>query len=80
MEYEMIPTENNSLDCCPEEVKNFLLKQHDKLTIKQMRSIITYLNDKILKLTDGVEESVTIEEFEKIKKQDVDSDGEEGEI
>ena len=74
------PIEKSDLSCCSEEVKSFLMKQHDKMTIRQMRSVISYLENKISSLQNGVEDSLTIEDFEKVKKVDVDNDGEEGEL
>lgn len=68
------------LSCCDDETKSFLEKQHDKWTMQQMNEIIYFVQEKLSKLRAAAEEDVTIEDFEKAKKIDVDEDGEEGEI
>ena len=68
------------LTCCDEKTKRFLEKQHDKWTMEQMNEIINFVQNKLNKLRAAAEEDVTIEDFEKAKKIDVDEDGEEGEI
>jgi len=80
MEMPVSPNEEiNNLDCCDESTKSFFLKNHDKWTIKQMNNIISYLESKVRSLRDSVEDNCTIEEFEKIKNNDIDNDSEEGE-
>ena len=69
-----------NLSCCDDETKSFLEKQHDKWTMEQMNEIIYFVQNKLNKLRAAAEEDVTIEDFEKAKKIDVDEDGEEGEI
>lgn len=76
---EAVGNESKALDCCPDDVRKYFIENHDKWTIEQMRSICSYLNDKIYKFTQGLESNITIEDFEKAKKIDVDNDGEEGE-
>lgn len=75
-----IPMPQPNLSCCDDETKSFLEKKHDKWTMQQMNEIISFIQNKLNKLRSAAEEDVTIEDFEKAKKIDVDEDGEEGEI
>lgn len=77
-EYDTVPKPD--LSCCDDETKAFLEKQHDKWTMEQMNEIINFVQQKLNKLRAAAEEDVTIEDFEKAKKIDVDEDGEEGEV
>ena len=81
MDYENeIPTmPQPNLSCCDDETKAFLEKQHDKWTMEQMNEIISFIQNKLNKLRSAAEEDVTIEDFEKAKKTDIDGDSEEGE-
>lgn len=79
--YSPMDEENceDCLDCCDEQTKKFLQENHDKWTIEQMEAIDRYVNYKRSKLQEAAEEEVTIEDFEKKKKGDIDNDNEEGE-
>ena len=73
------PNEYGSLDCCPDDVKEFCEKIHDTLTIKQLNALCDFFSSKASKLRDFANDNVTIEQFEKAKKEDIDGDNEEGE-
>ena len=48
-------------------------------TISQLQDICNYIQDLISKLRNVAENDITIEQFEDIKKQDLDGDGGKGE-
>ncbi len=71
--------EYGSLKDCPKEVQDYCEEIHDTLTIDQLRSLSDYFSQKANKLRDMAEENVTINDFEKAKKENVDNDMEENE-
>ena len=71
--------EENSLDCLDEKDQKFFLESHDHWTIKQMDAIDRFISCKRRALREASESETTIDDFEKVKKEDIDNDGEEGE-
>ena len=63
----------------PEEIRDCFIKSHDKWTIDQMQSMKYFLQQKIDSIRNVADSELTIEDFEKVKKQDIDNDQEEGE-
>jgi hypothetical protein len=73
------PSGSSSLDKLPEDWRSFLQENHDALNIEQLQAAISYLSDIKWKFQESLEKGITIEDFEKAKKQDADGDNEEGE-
>ena len=73
------PSAYGSLDGIPEDIAKFFKANHDKLTISQLRRCADYFNNLASNVSRYSEENITIEDFEKAKKEDVDGDNEEGE-
>ena len=63
----------------PEDIRDCFIKCHDKWTIEEMQAMKDFLQQKIDSIRNVAEEELTIEDFEKVKKQDIDGDNEEGE-
>lgn len=51
----------------------------DELTVKQLNCLRDYISETAHKMSKEFEETVTVEDFEKAKKEDIDEDNEEGE-
>ena len=66
-------------DDIPSELKDCLLKCHDKMTIRQLHNVGDFCYNKASKLREGIEDHLTIEDFEKVKSSDIDNDQEEEE-
>lgn len=73
------PQEYGSIKSLPEEIQSYCEKIHDDLTIQQLRELSDYFSVKANKLREAAEKNVTIADFEKAKKADIDEDGEQGE-
>jgi len=73
------PSEYGSLDGIPDKLKSCIEECHDELTVNQLRQCREYFSQKISSFQNALESSVTIEDFEKAKKQDIDGDNEAGE-
>ena len=71
--------EYGSLDGLPEEIQKFLTDYQDKLTIDQLRQYSDFIYKKIDEFKNKLDSSITMEQFEKVKKQDADNDYEEKE-
>ena len=71
--------EEDSLDCLDESDQKFFLERHDNWTIEQMDAIDRFISCKRRCLRQESEKEITISDFEKAKKEDIDNDGEEGE-
>lgn len=51
----------------------------DELTVKQLNCLADYIRETSRNMTNEFEKTVTVDDFEKAKKDDIDEDNEEGE-
>lgn len=73
------PTKYGDISNIPDPLKECMETEHDKLTIQQLNSCRDFFQSKIDAFRSNVEKSLTIEDFEKVKKSDQDGDNEIGE-
>lgn len=75
---------NSYYETLKEELGEELVKKFnplfDELTAKQLQCLANYIRETANKMTSKFEETVTLEDFEKAKKEDIDEDNEEGEM
>lgn len=72
-------SEYGSLDGLDEKLCSCLEECHDKMTYNQLRQCRDYFQSKMDSLQSATQDGITIEDFENIKKQDIDGDSEKGE-
>ena len=63
----------------PQKLYDCIIECHDELTASQLNQVADYFREKASKFRSSLESNITIEDFEKLKKTDVDGDNEEGE-
>lgn len=74
------PSGYGSLEECPEGVEELCEKIcQSECTIANLRSVRDYFQNKIDQLNKIAENDLTIEDFEKAKKEDLDGDQGKGE-
>lgn len=73
------PSSYGNIDDIPDPLKSCIQEEHDKLTIQQLQSCRDYFQSRIDTFRSNVEQSLTIEDFENAKKEDMDGDNGEGE-
>ena len=79
----VVSSSNSYYNTVKEELGEELIKKFnpllDELTVKQLNCLADYIRESARQMTSKFEETVTVEDFEKAKKEDIDGDNEEGE-
>lgn len=72
-------SEYGNIDGLPDNWKKFLQENHDELTANQLQQACDYLSKCCSNFRNSLNENITIEDFEKVKKEDMDGDNGQGE-